>query len=58
MRYYEKKGHWPLLKARKPETVRYNSDSDFSSGEDSGIAVPEKSLPLNGIVSEVRSNKS
>ena len=58
MRYNETKGHWPLLKAKQEKTKRQNSDSEFSSGEDSNNAHPEKSLACDGVVSEVKSNKS
>ena len=57
MRYNEKKGHWPFLKA-KAGKARQNSDGEFSSGEDSDITHPEKSLARDGAVSEVRSSKS
>ena len=57
MRYNEKKGHWPFLKA-KAEKSRQDSEGEFSSGEDSDITNPEKSLARDGGVSEVRSTKS
>ena len=56
MRYNEKKGHWPLLKAKQPKRERENSD--FSSGDDSEVTHPEKALARDATVSEVRSTKS
>ena len=56
MRYKEKKGNWPLLKAKQQKTERENSD--FSNGDDSELTHPEKALAHDAVVSEVRSTKS
>lgn len=56
MRYNEKKGHWPLMKAKaaSPE----DKASDSSSEEGVVITKPEKSANTDDIRTRVRSMAS
>jgi len=42
MQYNEKKGHWPVLKAKTTEAKRNFSGSD--SDEEIAITIPEKAV--------------
>ena len=53
MRYNEKKGHWPLMKAKAASSEEKMSDS--SSEEGVGITFPEKSAIVEGVLTRVRS---
>ena len=53
MRYNEKKGHWPLMKAKAASSEEKVGDS--SSEEGVGITYPEKSANAEGILMRVRS---
>ncbi|KAK4693137.1 high-affinity iron transporter, partial [Lecanoromycetidae sp. Uapishka_2] len=55
MRYNEKKGHWPLIKAK---TASANTESDDSnSDEGEKVTYPEKNAKNGGIMTRVRSMK-
>ena len=53
MRYNEKKGHWPLRKAKAVS----NSEEAIDSGSEEGISItcPEKAVDSVGISAKVRS---
>lgn len=53
MRYNEKKGHWPLMKA-KPASPD-DKVSDSSSEEAVKLANPEKAADAAGVLTNVRS---
>ncbi|CAF9936322.1 MAG: hypothetical protein ALECFALPRED_006766 [Alectoria fallacina] len=53
MRYNEKKGHWPLMKAKAISSEEKTSDS--SSEEEVGITYPKKSVEGENIWTRVRS---
>lgn len=53
MRYNEKKGHWPLMKAKAASPEEKANDS--SSEEGVGITYPEKSADADDIRTRVRS---
>ena len=53
MRYNEKKGHWPLMKAKAASPDRKASES--SSDGEVGIAYPAKSADPQSILTRVRS---
>lgn len=53
MRYNEKKGHWPLMKAKAASSEEKASDS--SSEEGVGITYPEKSANAESVMTRVRS---
>ena len=53
MRYNEKKGHWPLRKAKAVSNTEEVIDS--SSEEGINLACPEKAVDAVGISAKVRS---
>lgn len=53
MRYNEKKGHWPLMKAKAASSDERVSDSSSEEGE-VGITYPEKSANAKNVMTEVR----
>lgn len=56
MRYNEKKGHWPLMKAKAASSDDRKASNSSSSDEDgSGITHPEKSADPQSILTRVRS---
>ena len=53
MRYNEKKGHWPLMKAKAVSNDGETSDSNSEEGIN--LARPEKAADSVGISAKVRS---
>ena len=50
MRFHEKNGHWPLVRAKGVEAER---ESSFISGEDE-TSYPEKAVGIRGVSSKIR----